>query len=252
MVGLTTSLAALYGYERPGGFAMPVDADFRRALDTLKTGRLPDYGFLGVAPRFLTAAERQQGRHGARVEDVIPATAAAIAGLRTGDVITHIDDEPVSDHLELIRKLSGMFADTTISLRFVRGASQSRAGRPLKALVTLSKKPLEGAGEAFAEMAPITWRGMQVEYATAAPLFHERSRELDPEGSVGVAAVERDSLAWEAGMRPGDFISHVGKTRVATPRQFYDAAHAIAGRVALRLSGVEPAKAVRSVPAAEE
>ena len=53
MIGLTTSLAALSGYERPGGFAIPVDDDFRRALETLKTGRLPDYGFLGVAPRTL-------------------------------------------------------------------------------------------------------------------------------------------------------------------------------------------------------
>src|SRR5262245_35256420 len=62
MVGLTTSLAALYGYERPGGFALPVDDDFRRALDTLKTGRLPDYGFLGVAPATLAADLRRQGR----------------------------------------------------------------------------------------------------------------------------------------------------------------------------------------------
>jgi len=248
MVGLTTSLAALYGYERPGGFAVPVDADFRRAVDQLKTGRLPDYGFLGVAPRFLTMAERQQGKQGARVEDVVPATPAAVAGLRTGDVITHIAGEPVADDLELIRRLSGLLADTNVTLRVLRGASESRAGRPLTVEVKLSKKQFEGGRESFAEIERAAWRGMRVEYATAAPQFRERSRELDPVGSVGVVEVERDSTAWQAGMRPGDFVSHVGQTRVATPQQFYDAASAIPGEVSLRLTAVDPGKSLRTVP----
>lgn len=255
MVGLTTSLAALYGYERPGGFALPVDDDFRRALDTLKTGKLPDYGFLGVAPVTLAAELRRQGRSGAKISDdvggdsVVPSSPAAVAGLKAGDVITHVDGQPVGDSVELIRRVSGLFADTVVNLKILRGSDATRPGRILTIPVKLSKKRIEGPLEGYAETPPSSWRGLRVEYATAAPLFREQARDLDPAGCVGVVAVERDSAAWKAGVRAGDFVSHVATQRVATPREFYDAAGAIAGEVQLKLTAVEANKSTRTVPA---
>lgn len=241
MIGLTTSLAALSGYERPGGFAIPVDEDFRRALDTLKTGRLPDYGFLGVAPRTLAVSDRQRGRFGASIEDIVPATPAAAAGLKSGDVITHVDGRQVWDEVDLIRQVSALAADTQITLSVQRG------NRTLKAPVKLSKKRLEGPRPGYAEVEPTTWRGLRVEYATAAPLFRDQSRDLDPAGSVGVIEVEQGSAAWKAGLRPGDFVSHVAKTRVATPQQFHDAVASLPGEVLLRLTAVEPERSQRTV-----
>jgi serine protease Do len=249
MIGLTTSLAALYGYERPGGFAIPVDDDFRRALERLKTGRLPDYGFLGIDPASLTAADRQRERIGARVVDVIPATPAAVAGLRAGDVITHIDGQPVTDRLDVFRRVSGQFADTVLTLQVVRGTEDLLRARPVSIQAKLSKKRPDAARDSFSEVPPETWRGLRVEYATAAPLFGERSRDLDPAGCVGIIDVTRDSTAWNAGLRPGDFVSHVGDTRVTTPREFYDAVAVDGGDVSLKLTAVERAKALRTVPA---
>ncbi|HZN36733.1 MAG TPA: trypsin-like peptidase domain-containing protein [Pirellulaceae bacterium] len=253
MVGLTTSLAALYGYERPGGFAFPVDDDFRRALDTLKTGRLPDYGFLGVAPATLAADLRRQGRFGAKIEDqlggdgVVPGTPAAAAGLKAGDVITHVEGRPVADSVELIRHVSGLFADSNITLRILRGSDATRPGRPMNVKVKLSKKRVEGPREGFAEVEPPAWRGLRVEYSTASPLFREQSRELDPAGCVGVVEVHRDSAAWKAGLRPGDFVSHVGQSRVTTPGEFYGAVNLIEGEAVLKLTAAPADKATRTV-----
>jgi serine protease Do len=252
MVGLTTSLAALYGYERPGGFAVPVDEDFRRALDVLKSGRLPDYGFLGVAPQYLTAAERQVGRLGARVAEVVPATPAAAAGLKTGDVITHVEGELVADDLELIRRVSGRFADTTVALQILRGdsgAAGSRRGRPMTLQVKLSKKRQEGSREPYAEVVAAAWRGLRVEYATASPMFRERSRELDPGGCVGIVEVERDSAGWKAGLRAGDFVTHVGEARVTTPHEFHEAVDSLDGEVTVKLTGVAADKSARIIAA---
>ncbi|MHC4176628.1 MAG: S1C family serine protease, partial [Planctomycetota bacterium] len=50
MVGLCVSLAAMVGYETAAGYAIPVDRTFRRAVDTLKSGREVEYGFLGIQP----------------------------------------------------------------------------------------------------------------------------------------------------------------------------------------------------------
>lgn len=248
LIGITTSLAALTGYEKSGGFAIPVDDDFRRALETLKSGRVPTYGFLGVAPTFLTAEERRQGRFGARLLDVVPATPAAKSGLQVGDVITHVEGEMISDDMQLIRRLSGLAADTTVSLTLERGGGANRRGRVMTSKVTLSKKRVEGPRPAFAEQPDPAWRGMKVEYSTATPQFRDHSRDLDPEGNLGVIEVEKDSQAWKAGFRPGDFISHVGKSRVATPKQFQQATGEVRGAVVIKLTGLVNGPTSRTVP----
>jgi serine protease Do len=248
MIGLTTSLAALYGYERSGGFAIPVDDDFRRAMETLKTGRLPDYGLLGVEPAALALHQRQQGQVGARIRSVADAMPARLAGLREGDIITQVEGEPVADDLDLIRLVSGKAAGSQVNLEVLRGATDRRAGRPMTVAVRLSKKRITSAREGYAENPPAIWRGMRVEYATAAPLFAERSRELDPQGCVGIVEVMRDSAAWRAGLRAGDFLSHVGETRITTPQEFYDTVAPLTGDVTLRLTAAEPDRTTRIVP----
>jgi serine protease Do len=251
MIGLTLSLAALAGYERPGGFAIPVTEEFRRVVDLLKAGRVPDYGFLGVEPGPLTAQQRQAGRQGARVLDVVPATPAAAAGFQVGDLITHVDGRPISDRLDLFREVSSRLAGSTMTLQLLRGSRGSSAGRPLTLKVTLSKKRLETSRSSYAETPSFTWRGLKVDYATASPQFNERCRDLDPAGCVGVVEVARDSLAWQAGLRVGDFISHVAGRRVANPAEFEEAVHELSGEVTLSLTGLPATSAppTRTVPA---
>lgn len=249
MVGLTTSLAALVGYEKAGGFAIPIDEEFKKALEQLKVGRMPEYGFLGVAPTLLSMEQRQQGKRGARIMDVIPATPAAKAGIRAEDIITKVDGEPIADDLELIRRLSAMPAGNSVNLTVLRGSGPSQPGKTHIAKVVLSKKRVEGPRTPFAEVVDSPWRGLKVEYATAAANFRDQSRDLDPEGSVAVIAVERDSAAWKAGLRPGDYVSHVGKARVASPQQFYTAVSPESGPVALHLTATQPGKSLRTVPA---
>jgi serine protease Do len=248
MIGLTTSLAALYGYERPGGFAIPLDDDVRRAIDTLKTGRLPDYGLLGVEPAALALDARQRGQIGVRVRSVHDATPAKLARFQEGDVITHFDKSPIADDLELIRRVSGQLADTPVTISILRGSDERRTGRPLDIKVKLTKKRIDSARESFASVLPPAWRGLRVEYATAAPLFAERSRDLDPAGCIGIIEVDRDSSAWKAGLRPGDFVSHIAKERVTTPHEFQAAVLNQTESVQLRLTGVPKENAIRTVP----
>src|SRR5207248_289395 len=138
------------------------------------------YGLLGVEPAALSVDARQHGRTGARIRSIRDATPARLAGLREGDVITHVAGTPIVDDLELIREVSGQFADTPITLAVLQGADERRPGRPLEVKVKLAKKRIESAREGYAQSPPETWRGLRVEYATAAPLFAERCRDLDP------------------------------------------------------------------------
>jgi S1-C subfamily serine protease len=201
----------------------------------------------------LPAELRRQGRFGAKVNDditgegVVPGTPAAAAGLKAGDVITHVEGRPVADSVELIRHVSGLVADSQITLKIQRGGDATRPGRAMNVPVKLSKKRVEGPRPGFAEFAEPTWRGLRVDYATASPQFREQSRDLDPAGCVGVVAVERESAAWKAGLRSGDFISHLAQQRVTTPREFYDATASLEGDVTLKLTAVPADKAQRIV-----
>ena len=64
MVGLCVAFAAAPGYEAPGGYAIAVDATFRRAVETLKQGREVEYGFLGIQPTNLRPQEVMAGLKG--------------------------------------------------------------------------------------------------------------------------------------------------------------------------------------------
>ncbi len=48
MIGLTTSLAALAGYEQAAGYAVPINEAILRVIDVLKEGREVEHGLLGI------------------------------------------------------------------------------------------------------------------------------------------------------------------------------------------------------------
>lgn len=245
LIGLMTTYMGPAGQEAAGGLAIPIDNDFRKALETLKRGALPEYGLLGLAPRAAKLVDPTL-KIGAAVEDVMPGTPAAKVGLRPGDIITHVDDQMVQDDLHLIRLVSALPAESQVTLRVLRDL---RAKKTLLLKATLSKKYHESAREPFAEIHEPAWRGMRVDYATASPVFRELARHVDPEGCIAVVDVERDSPAWKAGLRNGTFVSHVGKQRVSTPRQFREAVEQQTGEAALRITSAGDGDPVRKVAA---
>ena len=62
------------------------------------------------------------------------------------------------------------------------------------------------------------------------------SGKYDPEGCVLVREVEPESPAWQAGVREGMFISHVGGRRVTTPEEFRAASRGIGDKLDIRLT----------------
>ncbi len=237
LVGLTTSLAPLAGYETTAGFAIPVDTTFRQTLEQLKQGRIPAFGFLGVQPEDLTPTERRLVGGGARVVRVVAGTAAARARLAVGDIITHVNGRPVTTKDDLIRQISSLPHDAHVSLAIHRLAPDGSSRQRRTIDVQLDKKPLETWLTAY-ESAPVpTWRGMRIDEATAIPISLRRQSGAvpDPRGSVGILTVAPDSPAWRAGLRPGVFITHVEGRRVANVPAFYKMVNEQTGAVTLKV-----------------
>src|SRR5690606_30787841 len=93
LVGITTSLAALGGYEKSAGFAVPFDAPMKRVVEALANGHEVEYGFLGVRvansrPEIVRAlSESADHVSWAMVADVPPGSPASISRVQSNDIV---------------------------------------------------------------------------------------------------------------------------------------------------------------------
>ena len=213
MVGLTTNIAMLAGFEKGTGYAIPVDDTFRRVVAKLKRGEEIEQGFLGVAPRNPIA---DYGEVGVVLERVELGTAAGLAGLMDQDEVREIDGHPIRTIDDLFLRIGSLPPEHTAEVAF------RRQQRDMVLLVPLMKKSAESSRQVIATARTVSWRGMQVDYSTALST-NKVVGGLDPQGSIAVKSVEADSPAWKAGLRRGVLVSHVNNQRVRKPRDFHEA-----------------------------
>ena len=115
-------------------FAIPIDR-IMPLVDSLKKGTVTTTGrgFLGVQ---ITAA--QSG--GAQVTAVTPNSPAASAGLRAGDVIVAIDDQPVATNADAADTIGSLSPGTKVRIKYQRGSSTNTVP------VTLAATPASATG----------------------------------------------------------------------------------------------------------
>jgi S1-C subfamily serine protease len=123
VVGLNT---AAIGRGAGIGFAVPVNETTRRIISALITHGIYRRAYLGIAgrerPLYAREARRLTREQGSGVEiaEIEPAGPAAVAGMRTGDVIVAMDGEPVTDMASLQKVLSPERIDKFVELELVR------------------------------------------------------------------------------------------------------------------------------------
>lgn len=232
LVGITSSLAAIDGFERSGGFAMPVNSSTQWIIESLLQGYEVEYGFLGVIPRSEVRIPPGISPQpmAARAESVLDVSPAQAAGLRRGDLILAVDGQPTLSELELMRQVTLHPPDTIVKLTVLRGMRPE----PQTIAVKLGKWPAseDDAIIATQERYP-AWRGMSIDYPTARHKFLGIPPRL--EMAVLVREVLPESAAARAGIEPGIFISYVNRTAVRTPQEFQDAIKGSSGPVSLTL-----------------
>lgn len=226
LIGITTSLAAITGYEKSAGFAVPVDEMTLRIIETLIKGEEVEYGFLGINPQDVVPADLKRisdrfNQHGAaRVKEVLPNSPASQGGLNFEDLILAVNDKPIYSQTDLMREIGLLAPGSTARLRVVRN------GYPgdLVLNVIVGKWPVvddEGIVATTRRYKP--WRGMTVDFATARkrffPQINFRSRDLPP--GVLITEVLPNTPAAAVELQTGEFVTHVNGVLVRNPQQFY-------------------------------
>lgn len=232
LVGITTALAALEGYEKSVGYAIPLDEGMRRVVEDLLQGYEAEYGYLGIAPAYVARPDIPGASQpsAVRVNRVATDSPASQAGLKGGDVILAINGEAVYDVADLMRiiGLQGPGARTELSVW--READAER----LQLHCVLGKWPVYDDAQLLttAQRYP-AWRGLQVDYSTARKRFLPSDPLERYRRAVVVTSVEPDSPAHRAGLQPGDFIREVHRQAVQTPAEFAAAVADAEGEVPL-------------------
>jgi serine protease Do len=238
MIGLTTALAATSGYEQSAGFAIAVDDLFLRVIESLKAGKLPEFGFLGIQPEDLHTMELQSGKRGAKVSGVVSGLPGDEAGLRVGDIIAQVNSRSVRNRNDLFRELSQLSAGASAELKVLRSGPGQREPETITLKSSLSKKYVATSRPSYALNGPRKWRGMLVEYATAVPSELTRNGVLGGRRSaakLAVLAVDPNTPAWQAGIRPGYGILSVDGKAVDSPSAFENMVAGRTDRIGLQI-----------------
>lgn len=126
VIGVVTAIETGSGAHEGVGFAIPIDANTLRIIDSLTRGEVVRYGFLGIevtdvdAPRSRRVADSRVYR-GALIAAIEPVDGpAARAGLLPGDVVIEYEGVPVENSDHLVRMVSFSPVNAEVSLTYLR------------------------------------------------------------------------------------------------------------------------------------
>ncbi len=232
VIGINTAIASRSGGFQGIGFAIPSN-QAKFVYSNIKTSGKVTRGWLGVGIADVAKTEglaerlEYKGSDGVLVEQTYPDTPAD-GKLRNGDIITKIDGKKVANTQQLRNQIAvtAPGKDTKLTVW--------RDGKDVDVTVKLGEQPddltamrsgkstVPDGGKPGGD-APATSETLGLRLTDPTNAMIERFRL--PEGKEGalVTGVIPRSLAFKAGLRVGDLITDVDKTKVANTEQARDA-----------------------------
>jgi serine protease Do len=217
VIGVNTAIFSPSGGNVGIAFAIPAST-VRSVVAQLRDHGSVTRGWIGVQIQPVTAEIAESlnlgSTRGALVAEPQAGSPAIAAGIRAGDVISHVNGNAVRDARELARTIGAMPPNASVRLRVLRNGSEQTI------TVKLGELPNQREARATPDRRESA-RGTEVPRLglTLAP-----AAETTGSGSEGVAvtAVETGSVAAEHGFRAGDVILSVANKAVKTPADVRD------------------------------
>lgn len=234
LIGITTSLAAMEGYETSVGYAIPLNSSIRRIVEDLLRGYEVEYGFLGVVPGpskdvQATFGSLSRETRGVVIAQVVQDSPAYRAGLRTNDIVLAVNANPIFEPSDILREVGLLAPGSTSRLRVIRGNGRERV-----VSVPLAKWPRGHVEQIIYsnDRYPI-WRGLKIDWPTSRTRHFDFDRPYPR--AIVVDRVEPGSPAEIAGLREGDLLTEAHGSNVESPQEFFKAIANATGPVQVRL-----------------
>jgi serine protease Do len=201
------------------GFATPINP-IRDLLPQLRNGKVTR-GVIGIrvdrdgVTKDVAEAMGLPNASGAMLAAVTPGGPAEKAGLQPGDVITEFNGRPVADSEALVNLVVATKPGTSVPVTVYRKKQKKTMNIVVDELDLDAEqgRQARGGGRGPVDEPTATGFGMEV-----GPITPEVARELElprNRGGAVVLDVERNSPAFNAGIRPNDVIVEVNQQEVS-------------------------------------
>jgi serine protease Do/serine protease DegQ len=197
LIGINSAIISRSGGNVGIGFAVPTEIASSIMGQILEFGEIRR-GLLGVGIQTIDAemakALDANVESGALITNIVPESAAEEAGLEVGDIIVEVNDKKVDNASELRNMIGLLRSGDEIAIKYVRNSRTSSTNALL--------------GQAQAEQLT----GADIHPGLEGAVFAAASTTSD--SGVEVAEVAQGSPAAQRGLRPGDIITAVNRSRV--------------------------------------
>ena len=211
LVGINTAIVGPSGGSVGIGFAIPVNMAQQITAQLIEHGEVKR-GRLGFTAQDLTQDLAQafdiDQKNGVVVASVEVDSAAAKAGMKTGDVIVAINDEPVKDSADVRNTIGLLRVGTEIKLDIVRNGKAMQ----LSALITERRTKTISSRDISKQLA-----GAEL------TLTELDNRNGSADKVIIVSGLEPGSPAAQAGLRNEDIIHSINKQPVVDFDQLKEA-----------------------------
>ena len=207
VIGINTAIVAS---GQGIGFAVPSNIA-KDVVTQLKTKGKVRRGMMGVSIQSLdentAKALGLSTDKGALVSQVNPGSPAEKAGLASGDVITEVNGQAVTDAHDLTSRIGAMAPGESASITYIR------KGQSKSAKVTLTERDLKQSAQSGEEGSAENKATLGMTLSATDP------RTGRAVGGLLVVSVESGSPAAEVGIRKGDVITEINQRHIATPEE---------------------------------
>lgn len=246
VIGMTTALAAIVGYEKSAGFAIPFDDAMRRIIESLRQGKEVEYGFLGIQlddvlaselakPEWSAIARRIRQFGAVRIEAVLNDLPASRGGLKANDLIVRAGDKAVLSRSDLMREIGLAAPGSIVRIKVLREV-RDRDWQELEVPVEVGKWPVIDEEGIVGKPQREPWRGISYDYVSARSRYFGQPQARERNQGVRVLDVRTGSPAAAREVQPGDLITHVRGVQILSPKDFAEAVSGQTGPVVLTIA----------------
>jgi len=212
VVGINSALYSRTGGYMGIGFAIPINM-VKSIEDQLQKHGKVTRGWLGVAiqdvDENLAESFGLEKAEGILVSDTQADSPADKAGIKQGDVLLKLENEPLKDVTDLRNRIALIIPGTEVSLTIIRN------GKPIDVTVTIGEQPADFGS--FAQGPKTNGSlgdfGLVLQELTAD--LAEQLGYQDRQGVV-ISEVTPESPADNSGLKPGQLIEEVNKVKVTS------------------------------------
>ena len=228
LVGINTAIASASGFSRGNvglAFAIPVNVVKTVTDELIETGSI-ERAQLGV--RFLpvpsSLRQAQDLPRGAvEVSDVVDGSAAAEAGVRSGDIIVSVDGQELTDNLQLAQIVGSKRAGDAIQLTVLRDGERSTLDATLQEMETGDTQQQASAPSDAPDEQMMEQLGFSVSNITPRVIAELRRRGVQLQSREGVIVREvnpRSEAYREARIRQYRLIREMAGESIANLEDF--------------------------------